>query len=79
MLFAYRTTPHASNGATPIILVYGRDARMPTALNFSTPAVHYPIVAIEYAKELCRDLKDNRQLAGKNINKAQEGQKVQYN
>ena len=78
VLFAYRTTPHASTGETPFVLVYGRDARMPTSLDFSAPTVRYPIVATEYAKELCRDLKATRELAGKNIKKAQAVQKVQY-
>ena len=51
---------------------------MPTSLDFSAPTVRYPIVATEYAKELCRDLKATRELAGKSIKKAQVVQKVQY-
>ena len=78
VLFAYRTTPHSSTGESPFVLVYGRNARMPTSLDFSAPTVRYPIVATEYAKELCKDLKATRELAGKSIRKAQIGQKTQY-
>ena len=78
VLFAYRTTTHSSTGESPFLLVYGRDARMPTSLDFSAPTVCYPIVATEYAKELCKDLKATRELAGKSIRKAQIGQKTQY-
>ena len=40
--------------------------------------MQYPTVATEYAKELCRDLKTTRKLAGRAIKKAQAGQKTQY-
>ena len=40
--------------------------------------MHYPIVATEYAKKLCKDLKATRELTGKGIKKAQIGQKTQY-
>ena len=73
VLFAYRTTPPSSTGEAPFVLMYGRDAHMPTALSFSNPTVHYPILATEYAKELCRDLKATRELASKAIKKAQTG------
>jgi len=61
VLLAYRTTPHSSFGETPFVLVYGRDVRLPTALNFRVPTVQYPIVATEYAKELCQDLTVGRE------------------
>ena len=34
VLFANRTAPQASSGETPFSLVYGRDARVPTSLDF---------------------------------------------
>jgi len=43
VLFTYRTTPHSSTGE--VVLVYGRDARMPTSQQFSLPTVRYPVVA----------------------------------
>lgn len=36
VLFAYRTAPQASSGETPFSLVYGRDARVPTSLDFTS-------------------------------------------
>ena len=33
-LLAYRTAPQASTGQSPFFLLYGRDARLPTAVNF---------------------------------------------
>jgi len=51
---------------------------MPTSQQFSLPTVRYPVVATEYAKELCKDLKVTRKLANKSIKKAQTGQKSQY-
>jgi len=51
---------------------------MHVCLQFSLPTVHYPVVATEYAKELCKDLKVTRELASKSIKKAQTGQKSQY-
>ena len=37
VLFAYRTAPQASSGETPFSLVYRRDARVPTSLDFYQP------------------------------------------
>jgi len=37
VLFAYQTAPCASTGETPFSLMYGRDARVPTSLDFYQP------------------------------------------
>ena len=78
VLLAYRTTPHSSTGEAPFYLVYGRDAHLPTALDFKVPTVKYPIVATEYAKEVSRELKRARAVAKDNIQKAQKNQKRHY-
>ena len=52
VLLAYRTTPHSVTGEAPFYLVYGRDAKLPSALSFCQPVVKYPVIASEFAKEL---------------------------
>ena len=77
-LLAYRTAPQASTGQSPFFLLYGRDAQLPTSLNFFAPAVHCPTIETEYGRELFQELKKARQLAKKHIQKAQGNQKKQY-
>ena len=57
LLFAYRTTSHPSTIETPFFLLYGRDAKMPTALNFYSPRPKTPVIYSEYGKTLLRNLK----------------------
>ena len=78
VLFAYRTAPHSSTGETPFSLVYGRDARVPTNLDFYQPVQKMPVVESEFARELFEDLKYARKLAQQNIKKAQKQQKDSY-
>ena len=78
MLFAYRTTPHSSTRETPFFLLYGRDAKLPTALNFYSPRPKTPIIYSEYGKTLFKELKVIRDIARENIQHAQSSQKRQY-
>jgi len=78
VLFAYRTVPHSSTGETPFSLLYGRDPRVPTSMNFYQPAKSLPVEESHYAKELFKELKHARQLAQKCIVKAQHSQKCHY-
>ena len=78
VLLAYRTTPHSVTGEAPFYLVYGRDARLPSALSFCQPVVKYLVVASEFAKELVEELKQVRSVAKKNIRKGQAEQKRHY-
>ena len=78
VLFAYRTAPQASSGETPFSLVYGRDARVPTSLDFYQPVSSLPVLETDYAKELFAETKRARQLAKQCIGRAQKAQKHQY-
>ena len=48
-LFAYSTAPHSSTGETPFSLMYGRDACVPTSLNFYKPADRMPVAETDCA------------------------------
>ena len=78
MLFAYQTTPHSSTGETPFFLLYGRDAKLPTALNFYSPCPKTPVIYSEYGKTLFKELKVICDIARENIQHAQSSQKRQY-
>ena len=48
LLFAYRTKPHESTGESPFYLLYGRDARLPTATAFAQPMSPYLVDVDDY-------------------------------
>jgi len=56
-LLAYRTVPQASTGQSPFFMLYGRDARLPTALNFFAPVVNCLTIEANYVRELFKELK----------------------
>jgi len=78
LLFAYRTACHSSTGKTPFSLLYGRDPRVPTGMDFYQPVIPLPAEESQYAKELFKELKQAKQLAQKCIIKAQHSQKQFY-
>ena len=78
VLMAYRTTPHASTGESPFFLLYGRDARIPSVLDFYSPRLKLLTLESKYGRELFCELKRIRNLAKQKINRAQHSQKSQY-
>jgi len=79
VLLAYRTNPHSiSTGETPFFLLYGCHCRIPTGMDFYAPVMKHPTVESVYGRELFRELKQVREIARRNISRAQFGQKVQY-
>ena len=79
LLFAYQTTPYSSTGESPFFLLYGRDAKLPTALDFYPPCPKTPVIYFEYGKTFFKELKLIRDIARKNIQQAQSSQKKQHN
>ena len=43
ILFAYRATPQASTGESPLCQLYGRDRRLPNEAALSSPMEHSPV------------------------------------
>ena len=50
VVMVYRTTPQVSTRESPFYLFYGRNANLPTALDFYTPRVKSLTVESEYGK-----------------------------
>ena len=75
---AYCTTPQVSTRESPFYLLYGRDANLPTALDFYTPRVKSLTVESEYGRELFQEMKRVRQVVRQRIQKVQKSQKDQY-
>ena len=73
LLFAYR---HSSTRETPFLLLYGRDAKLPSVLDFYSPRPKTPVIYSEYGKILFQELKQIRDIARKNIQQAQISQKI---
>ena len=51
LLMAYRITPQVSTGESPFYLLYGQDAKLPTAFDFYTPTVKSVTVESEYGRD----------------------------
>ena len=78
VLMAYKTTPQASSGESPFYLLYGRDASLPSSLDFYVPKPKAVTLESDYGRELFKELKQVRSLAKQSIAKAQNVQKQQY-
>ena len=78
VLWAYRNTPHESTGEKPSYLLFGVDCRTPTEAAYIPPSSLHPTDVTEYKEELCLSLSVARELAAKNIQKAQARYKKYY-
>ena len=78
VLWAYRVSPHNSTGESPFFLLHGSDPRLPTELGLESPSSPYQVDLEDYVTELLTGLSDAWALAKAQVEKAQQGQKHQY-
>jgi hypothetical protein len=78
VLFAYRTSVHASTGCTPFFLLHGVDARFPVDVSIDS-SLSSPLPVQEYIKSLSANLKTAYNLVRDKIRKAQQSQAYWYN
>ena len=79
VLFAYRTSKHASTGETPFSMLYGRKARLPldsALLGLKLPRSR---TAAEYQEELVTQLQDSWKWAKHQLDLAKQQQEHYYN
>ena len=67
VLMAYRTTPQSSTRVSPFYLLYGRDAKLPSALDFYVPKPPAVTVESEYGREPFQELKKARELQDRTL------------
>ena len=78
VVLAYNTQKHASAKFSPYEIVYGRQARLPSALLVENKLDHYPRDVDDYVEELKENLADCYGTVSKNIAKAQKRQKEYF-
>jgi len=78
VLFAYQAMVHSSTEETLFFILYGRDAKLPSALNFCSPHPKTPVIYSDYGTILFEELKFICEVTKKNIQQAQLSQKKQY-
>ena len=76
ILFAYRTKPHELKGESPLFLLYGRDAWIPTETALSTPRTAYQVDLDEYKTELCHGLTRRERLLEAKLEKLKRSKKL---
>ena len=77
-MFAYRVAVHESTQESPFFLLYGRDARTPTATALTQCRTPYQVDISDYRSEMVANLSDAWAVAHSHIDKAQCQQKRQY-
>ena len=78
VLFAYRTSVQASTRESPFFLMYGRDARLPTATEVTAPTQHDLVDLSDFGESLMTSLSEARELAWKSIQSSQKKQKQNH-
>lgn len=78
LLFAYRVSAQESTRESPFFLLYGRDARIPTATVLSHVRSPYLVDISDYKEDVMVGLSSAWQLAQENIKKGQFKQKKFY-
>jgi hypothetical protein len=78
VLFAYRSSIHASIGDTPFYLLYGRNCLLPTPQAYDPPTGYFHDID-DYKLVMQAAFKEAWQSAKENIQKAQESYRHYYN
>ena len=78
LLFAYKVSAQESTRESPFVLLYGRDARIPTETVLSHVRTPYVVDLEDYKQDLMADMSLAWKLASENIAKAQIAQKRAY-
>lgn len=78
VLFAYRASLQESTRESPFYLLYGRDARLPSALDIQAATHREETNLDSYKGELVEGLSQAWADARKNVEKAQKAQKTAY-
>jgi hypothetical protein len=81
---AYRSTPHASTGLSPNMMVYGREINLPIDLMYHVHTEKRPWDSFgrcptAYVEWLRRALQDAHEIARDSLQRAAERQKTSYN
>lgn len=76
--FAYRTTPHASTGVAPFVMLFGRDAIFPRDAFFNNSRRVYSGNDEGYVKQLVDTMAEIWDLASKQLEEAQRIYKEQH-
>ena len=78
VLFAYRTSTHASTGESPFLLLYGRDPKLPSELIESPAPEREYVDADDYKSVMIQEMNTAWDQARATISKAQKQQKRQH-
>ena len=77
VLFAIRTSEHASTGFSPFLLTYGKEARIPWDIVYGAPSPQ-PLPRDEWVASRKKDMETIFQMVQLNTKKAQKHQKTYY-